>query len=337
MALINPDDIAGQEIASKATPKWQWSLLRPRFWKTWLLIAAMGLLSLLPYRVMRWLGHCIGKIFATSNLKVVRMRREVARINIDTALANQPASQRDAIFKQHCLQVGHSFFDVIIAWWWPDWRFKKMVKQPDFSIEPYYNKQPYLYLCAHFHNLEIMARGLNQFVPSYGVYLTSNNEVWEWFQYRMRVRKHKALIDRSNLRLMLRTLDLKQGLFYAPDQSLSSKSAVYVPFFSVEQASTSTGTYMLYRRYPNLVLLPCVLQPSSDPNYIYELKVLEPLTFAPDLTVEQVTTLTNRTIEKMVATDYSNYMWMHKRFKYQPDGSDIYASVPKVDHSRHFD
>lgn len=333
MTTLNSNDHQGQNIYDANRPKFQRSFLHPRYWGVWGLIVLSGLLSLLPYKVMRWLGTLIGKLFATANFKVVRMRRQVARININHAFKSYSAERREQLFQDYCKNVGHSLFDVIIAWYWPKWRFKRLIKLPNQDFSAYYEKVHFLFLCPHFHNLESTARAIGLILPSYGVYLPNQNPVWDWFQYHMRLRNNKALVARHNMRQMIQTLALKQGLFYAPDQNLGPKSSIHVPFFEVDEVCTTTGTYMLYRKFPDLTLVPCMLVPSSDPHYAYEFKILEPLTFPAQASDRDVVIATNQAIEKMVLLDISNYMWMHKRFKHRRDGQDFYADVVNIKHS----
>lgn len=132
---------------------------------------------------------------------------------------------------------------------------------------------------------------------------------------------------------MLKTLSYKRGLYYAPDQDLGNKkSAINVPFFDVEEVATTKGTYMLYRKYRDLTLVPCILLESKDPNYIYEFKILEPLTFAEDATEREVVSQTNKKIEEMVYMDIDNYLWLHRRFKNSPGCEHLYDSI-KIEHS----
>lgn len=135
----------------------------------------MWLLSLLPYALLKGIANILGKIFATSNLKVIRNRRALARINIDHALANLPQERRDRIYKNFCRNMGHGVIDVIIAWFWSQERFKAIIKLPENNFDAYIDNKHFLFLCPHFLTLESTARAIGLVYPSYGVYLPSNN------------------------------------------------------------------------------------------------------------------------------------------------------------------
>lgn len=321
-------------------PHFKKEFLLPRYWKIWLLIALCALISLLPYKAIKWLGYNLGYFFKKSNLKTVRRRREIARINIDIALASKSKEERDEIFNQFCHNVGIAMFDIVIAWFYSKKRFTKLIKLPEKDFSQWYGKTTFLFLCPHFLNLEVNARAIGLILPSYGVYLKNANPLWDWLQYYFRLRNNKALVAKDNPRAMLRTLNLKAGLWYAPDQDLGTKSAVYVPFFDEPEACTTTGTYQLYRSFEDLTLVPCLLLPSKDPKYHFDFTILESVNFE-DLTekfnnelinrddlIYQVVLRTNQTIENTVKLDIANYMWMHRRFKSRPRGRvNYYKSI----------
>ncbi|RIY33781.1 hypothetical protein CKF54_02160 [Psittacicella hinzii] len=324
------------QIFESNRPHFKKEFLLPKYWKIWLLIALCWILSLLPYSAIRWGGVQLGKIFRNSKLKVIRKRREIARINIDIALASKSKEERDKIFDQFCANVGIALFDIVIAWFWSKRRFKKLIKLPEKDFSQWYEKKAFLFLCPHFLNLEVNARAIGLILPSYGVYLKNANPLWDWLQYYFRLRNNKALVPKDNPRAMLKTLALKRGLWYAPDQDLGVKSSIFVPFFDEPQACTTTGTYQLYRSFNDLTLVPCMLLPSEDSRYQFDFVILDSIDFE-DLTEEfknekisreeltyQIVLRTNQAIEKMVKLDISNYMWLHRRFKNRPEGQKSY-------------
>ncbi|MFC6276635.1 LpxL/LpxP family acyltransferase [Psittacicella hinzii] len=325
------------EIFQSNRPHFKKEFLLPKYWKIWLLIGVCWIFSLFPYAVIRWLGLRCGSFFRKSNIKVIRTRRQIARINIDVALASYSKEQRDEIFDQFCNNVGIAIFDMVIAWFWSKRRFAKLIKLPenkDFS--EWYGKRAFLFFCPHFLNLEVNARAIGLILPSYGVYLKNANPLWDWLQYYFRLRNNKALVAKDNPRAMIKTLALKHGLWYAPDQDLGTKSALFMPFFDEPEACTTTGTWQLYRSFNDLTLVPCLLLPSKDPKYYFEFHILEAVTFddltakynAGELTREeltyQVVLRANQTVESTVKLDIANYMWMHRRFKNRPAGKEDY-------------
>ncbi|VEB06078.1 lipid A biosynthesis (KDO) 2-(lauroyl)-lipid IVA acyltransferase [Klebsiella pneumoniae] len=57
------------------------------------------------------------------------------------------------------------------------------------------------------------------------------------------MRSNKTMLDRKNLKGMVRALKEGEILWYAPDHDYGPASSVFAPLFAVEQAATTTGTW----------------------------------------------------------------------------------------------
>ncbi|MFO6427172.1 hypothetical protein ACLBOM_22840 [Escherichia coli] len=94
--------------------------------------------------------------------------------------------------------------------------------------------------------------------------------------------------------------------------------AFRVPLFAVEQAATTTGTWML-ARYPAHVWCPsfhAVSQMAKD----YQLIMLPPECSPPlDDAAETTAAWMNKVVEKCIMMAPQQYMWLHRRFK-TPEG-----------------
>jgi KDO2-lipid IV(A) lauroyltransferase len=114
--------------------------------------------------------------------------------------------------------------------------------------------------------------------------------------------------------------NLKQGeiLWYAPDHDYGPQSSVFVPFFAVENAATTTGTYILARMgRPSIVpFVPRRLPHAQG----YELIVQPPLTDFPLDDETRAAAMMNRVVEEQVLLAPDQYMWLHRRFKTRPPG-----------------
>lgn len=70
--------------------------------------------------------------------------------------------------------------------------------------------------------------GLHQ--PGIGVYRPNDNPLMDWLQVQGRLRSNKDLLDRKDLRGMIRALRQGEIIWYAPDHDYGRKNAVFVPF-----------------------------------------------------------------------------------------------------------
>ncbi|VEI45044.1 lipid A biosynthesis lauroyl acyltransferase [Actinobacillus equuli] len=56
-----------------------------------------------------------------------------------------------------------------------------------------------------------------------GVYRPNDNPLLDWIQFRGRVRSNKAMLDRKDLRGMIRALKAGDTIWYAPDHDYGRK------------------------------------------------------------------------------------------------------------------
>lgn len=82
-----------------------------------------------------------------------------------------------------------------------------------------------LLIGLHFLTLELGARIFGMQNPGIGVHRPHNNKLMEWVQTRGRLRSNKFMIDRKDIKGMIRNLKQGEILWYAPDHDYSRKVA----------------------------------------------------------------------------------------------------------------
>ena len=210
-------------------------------------------------------------------------------------------------------------FEVGMAWFWPDWRIARW-----FKVSGMENMQlarqdgkGVLLIGLHFLTLELGARIFGMQNPGIGVHRPHNNKLMEWVQTRGRLRSNKFMIDRKDIKGMIRNLK-QEILWYAPDHDYGPQSSVFAPFFAVENAATTTGTFILARMgRPSIVpFVPRRLPHAQG----YELIVQPPLKDFPLDDETRAAAMMNRVVEEQVLLAPDQYMWLHRRFKTRPPG-----------------
>ncbi|UMX50460.1 hypothetical protein MJ390_11715 [Klebsiella pneumoniae] len=71
--------------------------------------------------------------------------------------------------------------------------------------------------------------GMNE--PGIGVYRPNDNPVIDWLQTRGRLRSNKDMIDRRDLKGMIRALKKGEVVWYAPDHDYGPTASVFAPLF----------------------------------------------------------------------------------------------------------
>jgi len=87
------------------------SLLRPRYWPTWLALGILRVMEPLPYAFLHWLGRRIGGLVARLPLSFVG----IARRNIELCLPGMAAEEREQLLKEHFRSAAVGVFETALA------------------------------------------------------------------------------------------------------------------------------------------------------------------------------------------------------------------------------
>ena len=298
-------------------PQFTRELLHPRYWLTWLGIGFLYVLVLLPYPLLYAFGCCLGRIA----MRFMKRRTEVARRNLELCFPDMPVSDREAMVKHNFESVGMGLIETGMAWFWPDWRIRKWVKPEGLEnvTQALAEKRGILLIGMHFLTLELGARVFGMYNPGIGVYRPNDNRLLDWLQTWGRMRSNKSMLDRKDLKGMIRALKSNDIIWYAPDHDYGPRSSVFAPFFAVKEAATTTGTHMLIR-LANPSVVPFLARRLPDGRG-YELKLMPDIRHQFSLESELDTaTVMNRVVEETVLLAPEQYMWLHRRFKTRPEG-----------------
>lgn len=308
-----------QNVDTKAMtqiPYFNRSLLHPRYWVTWLGIGMLYLIVLLPYPLLYWFGTRLGRL----SMRLLPRRVEITTRNIELCFPDMPLAERHELVKKNFEAVGMGLLETGMAWFWPDWRIERW-----FSVKGFEHIQPLreqnrgiLLIGLHFLTLELGARIFGMKNAGIGVYRPNDNKLIDWLQTWGRLRSNKTMLDRKDLKGMIRALKQGEIIWYAPDHDYGPRSSVFVPLFAVDKAATTVGSYMLAKAaHPAIV--PFV--PRRLPNGRgYEL-LIQPAEL--DIPVENETVTAawmNKIVEQNIMLAPDQYMWLHRRFKTRPAG-----------------
>jgi KDO2-lipid IV(A) lauroyltransferase len=297
-------------------PKFSPSLLHPRYWLTWCGIGLLWLVVQLPYPVLYRLGCGMGRLA----MRLMKRRVRIAHRNLELCFPQMPEQERQEMVKNNFESVGMGLMETGMAWFWPDSRINRWVdvRGMDNTKMHFAEGKGILLIGVHFLTLELGARVFGMHIPGIGVYRPNDNPLLDWLQTWGRLRSNKTMIDRKDLKGMVRALKSGDVVWYAPDHDYGPRSSVFVPFFAVEQTATTTGTWML-AKMSKACLVPFVPRRKPDGKG-YELIMLEGETTPPLETAEETAAWMNKVVERCILMAPEQYMWLHRRFKTRPDG-----------------
>jgi KDO2-lipid IV(A) lauroyltransferase len=291
----------------------------PRTWPTWLGIGVMALLARLPWPLQRALGRTLGGVLRL----LLRERRRIAARNLALCFPALDEAARASLLREHFAALGIGLFEFARAWWGSIAALRRglQVEGLEHIAAARAGGRGVIVISGHFTTLEICGRLLCDDVPLAGMYRPHAQDAMEWAVKRGRLRYATAMFGRDELRPALR--HLKQGglLWFAPDQDTRRGDSVFVPFFG-RPASSLTSTHQLARLSGAAVLAFAHVR-RGDGGYTLRLSPA----FA-DFPSEDPVADTARVmaaIEAMARAAPAQYLWIHRRFKRQPDGGgDLY-------------
>ena len=296
-------------------PTFQLYFFHPKFWLTWLGVLFLYLISWLPYRLQLKLGKGLGRLFK----KVMPRRVNIARRNLQLCFPDYSDEQIETLVTKNLENTGIAYFEIGIAWWWPDWRIKRKlhVHGVDNLKQAQEGGKGVLMLMFHVLSLEVHAR-LHGFVkPAVGLYRPHNNAVMEFLQTRGRGRSNKYMIQRRDVKGMVAAIAAGEVAGYLPDQDYGRRRVEFVPFFNVPDASTTTGTTLFAKHHNcNVLVSRCIRR---DDGSGYDVFYDPILTDYPSGDDKADAARINKVIEQAVTQAPDQYLWVHRRFKTRPE------------------
>ncbi|HDG1667660.1 Kdo(2)-lipid IV(A) acyltransferase [Kluyvera ascorbata] len=298
-------------------PKFTASLLHPRYWPSWLGIGVLWLVVQLPYPVIYRLGNAIGRLA----MRLMRRRAQIAYRNLELCFPHKSEAERHEMVVKNFESVGMGVMETGIAWFWPTKRVNRWMDASGLEhIRAVQDSgRGVLLIGIHFLTLEMGARMFGIHNPGIGVYRPNDNPVIDLLQTWGRMRSNKDMIDRKDLKGMIRALKNGEIIWYAPDHDYGPRASVFAPLFAVKDAATTSGTWMLAKTSKACVV-PFVPRRKPDGKG-YELIILEPECNPPLDDAETTAAWMNTIVEKCIMMAPEQYMWLHRRFKTRPEGA----------------
>jgi len=299
-------------------------LLHPRYWLTWFSVGVLWLWVQLPYPLLMKMGDWIGRF----SMRFLKRRVSIARQNLQLCFPHYTQTQIDLIVNQNFSSLGCALIETGMGWFWSDARIHKWcrVSGLEHLVAACEKGKGVLVVGVHFMTLELGGRVMGVNHPMMAVYRPHNNQVMEFIQTRGRSRSNKAMLDRRNLRGIVKALKSGEAVWFAPDQDYGPKGSSFAPFFAVEQAATTNGTFTIARLAKPAILTTVLIRQPDGKGY--QLVIGPELDDYPlaDNDEQAAAAYINRKIEQEIMRAPEQYLWLHRRFKTRPPGqSKLYS------------
>jgi len=299
-------------------PDFKISFLLPKYWLTWFGVIILYTISWLPYKLQLMLGRILGRLL----YKIGSSRKTVAMKNLELCFPEMSLEERTRILKKNFENTGIALFETGMGWWWPDWRIRRKTKVVGLEhLEKAHQEgKGVLLLTMHYLSVEMNCRGIGMGHPMVVFYRPHNNQLMEFFQFRGRGRSNKYMLGKRDVRGLINALRQKEVCVYLPDQDYGRNRSLFVPFFAVPDAATTTGTLIFARQknIQNHIFLPT----RNDDGSGYTLEIKPMMENFPTNDDEADLIRINQELEKAIMFKPEQYMWLHRRFKTRPNKDD---------------
>jgi KDO2-lipid IV(A) lauroyltransferase len=262
------------------------------------------------------IGKCLGRLLYV----IGGERRLFTERNLELCFPEKNVAERQRLTRQVFESAGMAFLETGMAWWWPDWRLKRICRIEGLEHIDNLQGKGAILLGMHFTHLDMGVAALALHHHWGAMYRGHKNPVFNLLQYRGRQRgRDLELFPRKDIRTMVKLLREGKLVWYAADQDYGAEYSVFAPFFGI-QAATITATAKLAAMGKAQVLpftherLPGIQG--------YRITIAPPLeNFPAGDDVEDATRI-NQLVEEKVRQNPAQYLWAHRRFKSRPPGEE---------------
>jgi len=300
-----------------------YSYVAPAYWPTWLGLGLLRLICWLPHRVALGVGRFIGRAGA----RIAGKRRAIVRRNLELCFPDMADEDRDAMVWSHFEALGMSLVEMGLGRWASDEYLNSMtdivgVEHLQQALE---GGKGVILLSAHFTTLELSGRVLKMNAPPYdAVYRKNRSPFLTEILITGRERSIDNIIEKRDIKGMVRSLRSGRSVWYAPDQSYNRKGAEVISFFGVPSMHTTATSTLA--RLGKASVIPFFPQRMPDGRYL--LRLLPPLTDFPSGDVVKDTQQYVRVLEEHIRRCPEQYLWIHRKFKGLPESyPDLYADL----------
>lgn len=303
-------------MSRKANP----NLMAPSNWPTWIGVGLFWLLGQLPWGLLLALGRGVGRL----SWFLARKRRHIAETNIRLCFPELSDKEQRALAKASIVSTGEAMIEMAGAYFnhRVDLSDKLTVKGFAHVDNAQAQDKGVILLGMHLNSIDVASHLIGKVLSVNAVYRPNDNPVMDRVINQGRGPNVNP-ISKHDLRQMLQRLRKGEVVWYAPDQDYGREQAVYVPFFG-QTACTITATSRL-AKMGRAEVIPFAHY--RLPGGRYEIVFGKPLPNFPSDDEVADTILVNLTIENYVREHPEQYLWVHRRFKHQPDGKNVYHSL----------
>ena len=283
-----------------------------------LLVGALRLFALLPWRAVQAVGSAIGWFM----WKLPNRSRDVVRINLAKCFPDMDPAERERLVGQSLKDIGKSLTESACAWIWPAQRSIDLVREVeglDVLKEALASGKGVVGITSHLGNWEV----LNHFYCSQCkpiiFYRPPKLKAVDELLQKQRVQLGNKVAASTKEGILSVIKEVRRGgqVGIPADPEPSESAGIFVPFFATQALTSKFVPNMLAGGKAVGVFLHALRLPDGS-GYKVILEAAPEAMYSTD--TETSCAAMSQVVERYIRAYPSQYMWSMKRFKKRPPG-----------------
>ena len=285
-----------------------------------LLVGALRLFALLPWRAVQAVGAAIGWVM----WKTPNRSRDVVRINLAKCFPDMDPAERERLVGQSLKDIGKSLTESACAWIWPAQRSIDLVREVEgleVLKDALASGKGVVGITSHLGNWEV----LNHFYCSQCkpiiFYRPPKLKAVDELLRKQRVQLGNRVAASTKEGILSGIKEVRKGgaVGIPADPEPAESAGIFVPFFATKALTSKFVPNMLAGGKAVGVFLHALRLPDGS-GYKVILEAAPEAMYSTD--TETSCAAMSQVVERYVRAYPSQYMWSMKRFKKRPPGEE---------------
>lgn len=283
-----------------------------------MMVGALRLFALLPWRAVQWVGTGIGWLM----WKLPNRSREVARINLSKCFPELNPSELEALVGRSLMDIGKTLTESACAWIWPAQKSINLVREVEglhVLKEALASGKGVVGITSHLGNWEV----LNHFYCSQCkpiiFYRPPKLKAVDELLRKQRVQLGNRVAASTKEGILSVIKEVRKGgsVGIPADPEPAESAGIFVPFCGTVALTSKFVPNMLAGGKAVGVFLHA-MRLEDGSGYKVVLEAAPEDMYSTD--TETSAAAMSKVVEKYVRAYPSQYMWTMKRFKKRPEG-----------------
>jgi len=285
-----------------------------------LLVGALRLFALLPWRAVQAVGSVIGWVM----WKTPNRSRDVVRINLAKCFPDMDPAERERLVGQSLKDIGKSLTESACAWIWPAQRSIDLVREVeglDVLKDALASGKGVVGITSHLGNWEVLNHFYcNQCKPIIFYRPPKLKAVDDLLRkQRVQLGNRVAASTKEGILSVIKEVRKGGAVGIPADPEPSESAGIFVPFFATQALTSKFVPNMLAGGKAVGVFLHALRLPDGS-GYKVILEAAPEAMYSTD--TETSCAAMSQVVERYVRAYPSQYMWSMKRFKKRPPGEE---------------